>query len=77
MLKAWVNIDIPLKIYTVHLDHEFCPYVVEMKQKTTQGWKKQQGTGGWKNFRSKEEAHDIFEISYKGKLELIECGHCK
>lgn len=76
-MKAWANIDTPLKTYTIHLDHDVCPYVLEMKQKTEQGWKKQHGTGGWKQFRSKEEALDIYEISYEGKLELIECGHCK
>jgi hypothetical protein len=76
-MKAWANIDIPLKSYTIHLDYDTCPYVVEMKQRTDQGWKKQHGTGGWKPFRSKEEALDIYEISYKDKLKLIECGHCK
>ncbi|MBA2937040.1 hypothetical protein HZF08_01830 [Paenibacillus sp. CGMCC 1.16610] len=76
-MKSWVNIDTPLKTYTVHLDHEEYPYVLEMKQKSKQGWKKQQGTGGWKSFLSKEEALDIYEINHKGKLKLIECGHCK
>ena len=75
-MKAWANIDIPLKTYTVHLEHNLCPFVMDMKQKTTQGWKKQKETGGWKLFRSKEEAIDIYDISYKGKLKLIECSHC-
>jgi hypothetical protein len=76
-MNAWVNIDTPLKTYTIHLDHDTCPYVTDMKQKSNQGWKKQQGTGGWMLFRSKEEALDIYDISHKGKLALIECGHCK
>lgn len=76
-MKAWANIDTPLRTNTVHLDHEVCPFVVEMKQKAAQGWKKQQATGGWKSLRSKEEALDIYEISYKGKLGLTECGNCK
>lgn len=77
MMKAWANIDIPLKSYTIHLDHDSCPHVVEMKQRTDQGWKKQYGTGGWKPFRSREEALDIYDISYKDKLKLIECGNCR
>lgn len=76
-MNVWVNIDTPLKTYTVHLDHDTCPYVNDMKQKSKQGWKKQLGTGGWKLFRSKEEALDIYDISHKDKLVLIECGHCK
>jgi hypothetical protein len=76
-LKAWANIDIPLKTYTVHLDHDLCPHVVEMKQRTGLGWKKQQGTGSWKPFRSKEEALNIYDISYKEKLTLIECSNCR
>lgn len=76
-MKAWVNIDIPLKTYTIHLDHDLCPFVVDMNQKTMQGWKKQLGTGGWKPFRSKEEALDIYDISYRGKLALIECNQCR
>lgn len=76
-MKAWANIDIPLKTYTVHLDHDVCPYVTEMKQRTELGWKKQQGTGSWKPFHSKEEAIDIYDISYKEKLTLIECSNCR
>ncbi|WP_210088634.1 hypothetical protein [Paenibacillus turicensis] len=52
-------------------------YVMEMKQRTELGWKKQQETGSWKPFRSKEEALDIYDISYKEKLTLIECSNCR
>ncbi|BFH67350.1 hypothetical protein J27TS7_16050 [Paenibacillus dendritiformis] len=76
-MKAWANIDFPFKTYTVHLDHDLCQYVTEMKQRTELGWKKQQGTGNWKLFRSKEEALDIYDISYKEKLTLIECSNCR
>lgn len=76
-MGAWANIDIPLKTFTVHLDHDACPYVMEMKQKMAQGWKKQQDTGRWKTFRSKDEALDIYGISHKEKLSLIECSYCK
>lgn len=43
-MKVWANIEIPLKTYTVHLDHDLCSYVTEMKQRIELGWKKQQGT---------------------------------
>jgi len=46
-----------------------------MKQRTEQGWKKQQGTGGWiQQFRSKEKALEVYDM---GKMELIECGYRK
>lgn len=54
-MKVWANIEIPLKTYTVHLDHDLCSYVTEMKQRIELGWKKQQGTRDWKPFRSKRE----------------------
>ncbi|GIO49620.1 hypothetical protein J34TS1_43850 [Paenibacillus azoreducens] len=76
-MKAWANIDTSLKTYTVHLDHDVCPHVTEMKYGTELGWKKQHGTGSWKPFRSKEEAVDIYDNSYKEKLTLIECNNCK
>jgi len=73
-MKVWVNIDIPLKKYTVHYDA--CPFVVDMEEKTKQGWEKKQGTGGWEHFQSKEEALDYYRVNYGDKLMLSECGFC-
>ncbi|KJD40526.1 hypothetical protein QD46_07710 [Paenibacillus polymyxa] len=73
-MNAWVNIDTPLKTYTVHIDHDTCQYVADMKQKSKQGWKKQLGTGGWKLFRSREGTLNSYDINHKDKLVIIERG---
>lgn len=74
-MKVWANFDIPLKTYTVHLDHDLCSYVPEMKQRTELGWKKQQGTRNCKPFRSKEGVLYIYDTCYKEKLIFIACSN--
>ncbi|MEK5253255.1 hypothetical protein NST74_07315 [Paenibacillus sp. FSL F4-0125] len=70
-MKVWANIEIPLKTYTVHLDHDLCSYVTEMKQRIELGWKKQQGT----SIPLEEGALDIYDTCYKEKLTFIVCSN--
>ncbi len=68
----WVNIDKPLKKFTIH-EALSCIYVAKIQESPYKGVECLKRDGGWMSFQSKAEAMHYYDENFN-QYQIIE--HC-